>query len=117
VRARGPAALVLAAIASVAVVGCATVCPTGLITGSLTASGNELVLILDGGGPIERVIWPSGYSVRSIDGRLALTHGGTVVATSGEHAALPGGEITGPGVWTVCGPLGSAFGTPLATAG
>ena len=83
-------------------------CPAALLTGFLVAQGDELVVVrdpLDGSMSVEHLIWlPGEYQVGAQDGGLVVRDaGGVVRAHETDHVQLAGGEITTPGVWTVCG--------------
>lgn len=84
--------------------GC-TGCPAALLTGVLTQVAGELVVMRDGGGPPERIIWPSGYTVRQDGDSLAVFNSsGLVIARPGDRVRLGGGERES-GTWGVCGPF------------
>ena len=86
--------------------GCAQGCPAALLTGVLTEEAGEAVVIPDGGGPSERIIWPSGHSVgRDGDDVVVTNMLGEVVAREGDRVELGGGERES-GVWVVCGLFG-----------
>ena len=61
--------------------GCAQACPAALLTGVLTEEAGESVVIPDGGGPSERIVWPFGHSVgRDGDDVVVTNWFGQVVA-------------------------------------
>jgi len=98
-------ALVIATGVTVGAGGCAMGCPAALLTGVLVEEGGELVVVPDGGGPVERVEWPSGHGVHRDGGVLVVTDlFGTVKAREGDLVRLGGGEAES-GTWTACGLL------------
>jgi hypothetical protein len=92
----------IALLMPVATAACVS-CPTGLLTGVLTQQADELVVIPDGGGPAERLIWPSGHGIRADDDTLVVTDlFGIVRARAGDSVRLGGGERDSE-TWVVCG--------------
>ena len=105
-------ALLLLVVASSGCVPGPQACPAALLTGVLVEQAGELVVQPEGGGPLERVIWPSGFAVRRDGNRLALVDPtGEVVAHTDDIVRMGGGE-TESGTWKVCGQLGA--GPPAA---
>ena len=97
------AAMALALGLAIGTGGCAQSCPVALLTGVLVAESGELVVISDGSGQVERIIWPSGWTVREQGDTLVVTDLlGTVKARQNDLASLGGGELQS-GTWTVCG--------------
>ena len=97
-RTRQVGALPLLAILVVAVAGssaaCTLSCPTALATGTIAASGSDLVLLDETGAP-ERFVWPDGYGVRRDGNALVLTDRfGTVKARVGDRIQVGGGVGT-----------------------
>lgn len=76
-------------------------CPAAVVEGELIphVSAGSAIMV---GDIVRRIRWPSGYS-----GRLAgdeveiLDQAGRVVARTGTHVRLGGGEIE-PGIWLAC---------------
>jgi hypothetical protein len=104
-----PAAWLLSvAFAGAMLTGCSvlgTSCPSALLTGTLAADGDELVVRQPVGGSIdlEHVRWPAGFRLEHHDGRLVVVDVlGTAKAGEGDHVRLGGGETTA-GTWGVCG--------------
>jgi hypothetical protein len=86
-------AILVAALAGSSV-GCTLGCPTALATGTLAASGSDLVL-LDDSGMAEPFVWPDGYGVRRDGDVLVLTDRfGTVKARVGDRIEVGGGVST-----------------------
>jgi len=78
-------------------------CPAALLTGVLSEQAGELVVIPEGGGPVERVNWPFGYVLREDGDTLVVTDlFGTVTAREKDTVRLGGSEGR-TGVWNVCG--------------
>lgn len=96
--------LILAVAAANVFGGCEQACPAALLTGTLSEQAGELVVIPDGGGPPERVNWPSGHAVRREGDSLVVVNlFGWVVAREGDRVRLGGGETAQTGTWDVCG--------------
>jgi hypothetical protein len=99
---------------------CAAGCPTALLSGTLVANGSELWIKEDGNGFPRPIRWPSGFGVRSVDGRLVVADAfGGIKAAEGDLVQLPGGEIGSNGPWGVCGDMDSIrrFLTPVSGIG
>jgi hypothetical protein len=95
--------LLVLAIAVAPATGCEQACPAALLTGVLSEQAGELVVIPEGGGPVERVNWPFGYVLHEDGGTLVVTDlVGTVKAREKDTVRLGGGEARS-GVWNVCG--------------
>ena len=106
------AMLLLASVAGGSA-ACTLGCPTALAIGVLHADGSSLEL-RDQTGARMNVTWPSGYSVRIVDGGPALVDGsGHVKARVGDRIEMGGG--TDPdGVFRGCG--GVTVTTPSASS-
>ncbi len=97
------AAMALALGLAIGTGGCAQGCPAALLTGVLVEESGELVVISDGGGQVERIIWPSGWTVREQGDTLVVTDLlGTVKGRQDDLVRLGGGELQS-GTFTVCG--------------
>lgn len=95
------AALVIAGLVGAS--GCTVGCPAALLEGTLVRQADELVVAPDWGGPLERIDWPFGYSLREDDGVLVVTQQfGGFAAREGDRVRLGGGERA-TGTWGVCG--------------
>jgi hypothetical protein len=99
-------ALVLAAVLlvglSATTAGCETSCPTALAEGVLVRGGDAL-LLRDGNGFRQTVVWPSGYGVREDNGILVLVDWiGNVKAREGDRIRAGGGVGT-DGLFHACG--------------
>jgi hypothetical protein len=93
VRALPLLAFALAAVAGSSA-GCTLGCPTALATGTVAASGSDLILLDETGAP-EQLVWPDGYGVRRDGDALVLTDRfGTVKARVGDRIELGGGVGT-----------------------
>jgi len=100
------AGALLAGAMTVTAGGCATGCPAALLSGTLVVAGDELALLEDDSGTVRPIEWPTGFGVRSEDGRLVVTDlFGGVKAREGDHVQLPGGERGSDGPWGVCGDM------------
>jgi hypothetical protein len=76
-------------------------CPANLIQGQLIQDANAGSAIL-AGNILKRVRWPFGYSGRRAAGEVEiLDQQGQVVARTGAHVRLGGGEIE-RGIWLAC---------------
>jgi hypothetical protein len=79
-------------------------CPAALLSGTLTDQGCELVVTSPGAPPVH-VDWPMGFSVREVDGRLAVVDLlGTVQAAEGDQVRIGGGLGTDDR-WGTCGSI------------
>lgn len=99
-------ALMLAAallvVLSATTAGCETSCPLALAEGVLVREGDALVLG-DGSGNTQTVVWPSGYGVREDNGILVLVDWiGNVKAREGDRIRAGGGVGT-DGLFHACG--------------
>jgi hypothetical protein len=98
--------VLLTALLVIPALGCATTCPGTLLEGTLATQGDDVVVVQEPGGQIERLMWPAGYSVRRAGERLIVIDAlGVAKAKTGDRVRLGGGETTGSGVWTVCGSI------------
>jgi hypothetical protein len=78
-------------------------CAAALYEGVLTEQAGDLVVVPEGGGPGERVHWPSGLGVRKEGDTLVVADFfGSVKAREGDFVRLGGGELES-GVWGACG--------------
>ena len=79
-------------------------CPAALLEGMLIAHPATGSAIAGDPRPIP-IIWPFGFRGRRTGVVLEiLDRSGAIVARSGESIRLSGGEITGDGQWSTCGP-------------
>ena len=89
-----PLLAILAAAVIGSSAGCTLGCPTALATGTIAASGSDLVLV-DDSGTAEPFVWPDGYGVRRDGEVLVLTDRfGTVKARVGDRIEVGGGVST-----------------------
>lgn len=82
-----------------------TVCLDAANGGRLAAHPQWGIAVVSGGSGPQRMIWPNGYVARIAGDRLELLDGeGEVVARTGDHIQVGGGETTIGGVqgWIVC---------------
>jgi hypothetical protein len=78
-------------------------CALALLTGTLADQGGELVVVHPDAPPTH-LQWPFGYSVREVDGRLAVVDlFGSVQAAEGDQVRLGGGTGDRDDSWAVCG--------------
>lgn len=83
--------------------GCAQGCPGALLSGVLVEQSGELVVMPEGGGPGERIVWPSSWMVREDGETLVVTDMlGRIMARENDLVRLGGGEGQS-GAWAVCG--------------
>jgi predicted RNA-binding protein len=98
--------LALAFLLLVAVVpgtsGCSG-CPAALYEGVLTEQAGELVVVPEGGGAGEQVLWSDGLGVRKEGDTLVVADFfGSIKAREGDVVRLGGGEVES-GSWKACG--------------
>lgn len=95
--------VVMLLLATVAVTGCASGCPTVVLEGTLVAADGDLVVERGLAGDAINVQWPFGVGVRDDGGHLVLGDVlGTVKAREGDVVKI-GGSSTADGTWVACG--------------
>jgi hypothetical protein len=99
------AAVAMALLVSLSVMGCTSGCPASLLEGTLVAADGELVVEQDPAGVAIHVQWPFGVGVHEDSGELVVADAfGTVKAREGDVVKI-GGSSTGDGSWLACGDI------------
>lgn len=80
-------------------------CPAARLEGLLVADAGSGTAV-EVGPEREPVPWPFGYTGHKTVAGLVEVRDvtGAVVARTGEHVALGGGEVSNDGRWSTCGP-------------